>query len=249
MKSKKFFFFRLKDIKLGLCHLFSIANFASGLSFFGLSIFAQNLGVHLHEIILMTIIVWALPAQMLGLTLYAKDVPTFLLILATSMTSIRMLFMTIDILPRLRLRCAHRITDYVIGYFMSITTWLEYQRLEPTIRKRSQRSGFFLGLGIGQMFYMVCVCAIAYTFSHHIPQTMLITLTFVPATFFYVALFSRAQIHADYWAIGLPSVLLPLLHFVYPQLDILLSAIISGSLVWYCDYRIRRRQHITTSTL
>ena len=191
------------------------------------------------EGMLVTLIMWAMPAQVVLVQLWGQGAPLLAIALAVTLTSVRLMPMVISILPYVRLKATPRWQLYLLAHFIAVTVWiLALIHLDRLARPR--RLPFLLGLGGMLLASMLAIQSIGYYLAHYLPVWLAAGLVFLTPSYFFISLFTGARRAMDYMAIALGSLIAPLAYRYFPDLDMVIAGIGGGTLAWIIGH-LRQR--------
>jgi predicted branched-subunit amino acid permease len=190
-----------------------------GFSFLGVGSLAREAGHPLGAALLSTIIVWAAPAQLI---LYGSLAGGGLLLaaaIAVALSAIRLLPMTLSVLPYLRRPGQTILTQALMAHFIAATTWVESMRTLPDLTEEG-RVPYFLGFSL--------------------PLPLAAGLLCLTPIYFTISLTASARTATDWVAIALGLLLAPLAqHLVGRDFDLLVAGIVGGTIAYLVGRRGR----------
>src|SRR5689334_2649614 len=95
------------------------------LSFVGFGVLCQGLHLGLAPTLYTTVFVFALPGQVVLADHLSRGAPILSAAFAVSFTAVRLLPMTMALMPHLQRKGRNRWVDYVAAHFVAVTLWLE----------------------------------------------------------------------------------------------------------------------------
>jgi predicted branched-subunit amino acid permease len=200
-------------------------------TFVGFGALARDVGLDLFQAMFVTATMFALPGQVvladqisLGATLAAA-------MFAVTLTAIRLLPLTVSLMPYLRDRGTPRWVEPVLAHFVSITTWLEGMRVLPRL-PGPLRAPFFGGFAAALFVTVLASTFGGYVAAGEVHPTVAAGLIFVSPLYFYISLVGTARSGTDAAALALGTVLGPILFLSFPGLDLVLTGLIGGSVAY-----------------
>lgn len=210
-------------------------------SLFGVGGLARAAHYPLGVAIAATMGIWAGPAQAIFFVASAAKTAWPVVALSASLSSMRMLPMTIALLPLLRGKKTRLPIMVMASWFMGITVWTESLRRAPTL-PREVRLPFYFGFAMTCMATATCTTFLGYEIVSRVPVAMAAGLLFLSPLYFVVALSRNAKVASDWMAIGLGLALAPIvMAYVGGGLDLLVLGLVAGGVSWFWGYRARRR--------
>ncbi|MCH9806622.1 MAG: AzlC family ABC transporter permease [Alphaproteobacteria bacterium] len=171
-------------------------------------------------------VLFALPAQVVMLDSLARGGSLIAGGLAVALTGVRLLPMTLSMLPLLRRgRLRWRI---LASHYIAVTAWLEGMRHLPSVAP-ADRLTTFLGIGTGMFASSLIGTAIGFQLAGSVPASLAAALLFLTPIYFLLSLMAAARQAMDGLAIVIGALLGPVLYLLVPGLDLFLTGIIGGT--------------------
>ena len=210
-----------------------------GLSLFAVGSLAGESGFPAGAAVVSTLLIWAGPAQVIFFGGIAAGTALPAIALAVGLSSIRLLPMTMSILPLLRERARGTGLQVLVAHYVAVTVWVEAQRRLPAM-PAEERLPYYFG------FANTClgVCAVTtwcgYALVGALPLPLAAGLLFLTPVFFTLSLAAGARGVADWVAVGSGFVLAPFAtQLVGKDFDLLVTGLVGGSAA-YLVQRTRR---------
>ena len=217
----------------------SLAGLVMACSFVGFGAFAHALGFGLAPAIAATIMIWALPGQVVFVDLWTKGAGLLVIALAVSLTAVRLLPMLVLVLSRARLQHVRRWPEFIAAHFIAITVWvLATSQMEAVPRAR--RVPWIIGMGVTLTLSMVGFTTLGYVLADTLPPLLGRTLVFFTPAFFLMALFGNARWRFDYLAIAFGAGLAPVAAWFAPDFDLLIAGLAGGTVAFFLARPKRR---------
>ncbi len=226
---------------LGMRGIFSLPAIILMLSFVGFAAFTAEAKVPVEQVMFMTGIVWALPAKVIlvGSMLSGAHVATAFL--AVTLSSVRMMPMVAALVPEIRTQRTPTWLLLVISHFVAITAWVfAMQKVQEV--PRGGRVAFFAGFGVTLTLSNVVLVGLAYGAVSEFPPLVSGCLFFLTPVYFLTSIWISARHRVIYWALGIGLVLGYVFAVIAPQYDILLTGLVGGTLAWWGERALRRRE-------
>jgi predicted branched-subunit amino acid permease len=201
---------------------------ATGIGFGAL---AHDLGFTLWHMLFISATIFALPAQVLVIDELARGAGVAGAALAVGLTAVRLLPMTVSIMPLIRDETKPRWLHLYAVHFLAITAWLEGYRLLPGLPARV-RLPFFAGQGTGFMALMSFGGATGYLLSSGLPPVLTAALLLMTPIYFTCSLLVAARARTDYAAILAGGVLAPVAYKLLPGFDLMIAGFAGGTIAW-----------------
>jgi predicted branched-subunit amino acid permease len=215
-------------------------------SMMGFGALARDSGMTLGEASLATALIWALPSQVILANSAALGTGLAATALAVALSAVRLLPMTVALMPVLRDRGTARWQLYLASHFVAVTGWVFAMRWLPEIPRRA-RLPFFLGFVLALLASGVLATVTAYFLAGSLPRLFAAGLVFVTPLYFLMSLFGAARIRADKLALLLGLVVWAPLERLAPSYGLVLTGLIAGSAA-FLVHRLGRQQPAKGST-
>ena len=203
--------------------------FATALGFGAL---ARDLGVSFAETLLISGVIYALPAQVILVDQLGRGATLAAAAFAVSLTAIRLLPMTIALLPYLIDGRGLRPVHFLAGHFVAVTAWIEGNRRLRLVPEHL-RLAHFIGIGLGMLVMTALGSAAGHLVSAALAPSVSAALLFMTPIYFLLSLLSSVTREMDWFAIGLGVVLGPLLFLFLPGPDLMLTGVVGGTIAWW----------------
>lgn len=206
------------------------------MSFFGFGALAQDLGFTLLQTVIVAAFVYALPSQVVLITAMAQGMAVLPLFAAVAFSAVRLMPMTVSLMPLLRRDGQPRWRLYVASHFVAITVWLESMRRLPGL-PRSVRLAYFFGFGIAMLTTSVAGGIAGYYLANAMPVMLAAALLFLMPLYFLVTLGGSARVPADRLAYVFGLVLGPVAFLAFPEGDLIITGLVGGTAAWLIGRR------------
>lgn len=209
-----------------------------GLSVLGIGGLARDVGHPAGAALLSTLLMWAGPAQVILYGGLAAGAALPAIALAVCLSSIRLLPMTMSVLPLLR-RPGHSIAVQLLtAHYVAVTVWVESLRRLPSMPVE-QRFPYFLGFANATLGVSSLLTFLGYYLAGALPTPFAAGLLFLTPVFFTISLSAGARSVADWSAISMGFLVTPMFTMtVGRDLDLLATGIFGGTAA-YLIGRIR----------
>lgn len=204
--------------------------------FVGFGGLVRDIGFPLGAAILSTLIVWALPAQVLIVGGFAAGSPVAVVALAVGLSSARFFPMVASLLPVIRGRSGFG-TQLAASHFVAVTAWVESFRLMPGVPVNA-RMPFFFGMSITFILESCIGTVIGFYLAASLPQALANGLIFLTPISFLLQLIRNSRDLIDRLALVFGLLLSPVFAQYGGQLDLLWIGLIGGG----AAYAIGRRR-------
>lgn len=197
----------------------------------GFGALARDSGMTLAHVVFLSTLVYALPAQVVLVDQLARGASVAAAALAVTLTAVRLLPMTVSLLPYLRDGKSSALLRILAVHFIAVTAWVEGNRRLPSLPV-DLRIPHFLGIGFGMAFMTATGSAIGHSVASGLPPVLSAALLFATPLYFLLALFLGMRTRADTAAIAFGSILGPLMYMALPGADLLLTGLIGGTIAY-----------------
>lgn len=206
----------------------------------GFGALAHDLGFTLGHMLFISATIFALPAQVLVIDELARGAGVAGAALAVGLTAVRLLPMTVSIMPLIRDERRPRWLHLYAVHFLAITAWLEGYRLLPGLPAHV-RLPFFAGQGTGFMLLMALGGAAGYVLSAGLPPVLTAALLLMTPIYFTCSLLVAAKARTDYAAIIAGGILAPIAYKLFPGFDLMIAGFCGGTIAWLIGRSAGRR--------
>jgi predicted branched-subunit amino acid permease len=217
----------------------SLPAWVLGFSILGIGSLARDAGFPAGAAVMSTVVMWAGPAQAIFFASIAAGTSLPVVAFAVTLSSIRLLPMTVAILPLLRRPGQSVLTQLAAAHFIAVTMWVEGLRRLPPLPPADRVPYFF---GFAGALLVVCTAAtyIGYFLLGALPTALAAGLLFLTPVFFSVSLVAGAQSVADWAALLLGAALAPGFQLLLGKdVDLLATGLVAGTAA-YAVGRLRR---------
>lgn len=225
--------------RAGIKSAFGAAGIALMSSFTALGALMGEAGFTLLQAVAFSLFGFALPGQLLAAELHTHGVSLSVITITVWLVNIRLLPMTIVILPLLvtEQEKPRHWRDMLIAHLVAVTSWVCFLASYRQVSLAYRRYYFLI---VGGFLWLAASLAsiIGFYLGEHLPPDMLIALLFLnPVYFLCMMLMSlTGKRHAVAFFGG--ALLLPLLHQWVPEWDILICGIVAGlGSFYYFEWR------------
>ena len=223
----------------GMRAALSLPGLVMACSFIGFGALINDTGFPLLAGVATIPLIWALPGQVLFVTMWQAGLALVIIAAAVSLTAVRLLPMVIGVLAQVRIPGAPRWPEYLLAYFTAVTIWvLSVTHLDDL--PKPQHLPWLIGLGATLMSLMVVVVPLGYYVSDLLPPVLTAAMVFFTPAFFLLSLMASARWRFDWAAIVIGAALLPLVRWLAPDFDLLIAGVGGGTLAFLL-FRPRRR--------
>ena len=210
---------------------------ASAVGFGGL---AQSLGWSLSLTVGSTAMIFALPAQLVMLAALTAGASLPATALAVTLSGVRLLPMTVSVMPLLRVPGVRPWKLYLASHFVAMTIWLESFRHLPELPDRGKLP-FYFGMASVLLLFSTAGTAAGFLIATWLSAPLAVGLVAVTPFYFLYSLERGATSAAERMAIVIGFVLGPLAAIYLPGLELLVAGVIGGTVPFLIERRRARR--------
>jgi predicted branched-subunit amino acid permease len=203
----------------------------------GFGALARDLGFTLGHAVFLSATLYALPAQVVLVDQLARGAALAAAAFAVSLTAIRLLPMTVSMLPLFRGAHGLNWRHVLAVHFLAITVWLEGNRRLPALPEHL-RFAHFVGLGCAMITATLTGTIVGHLAAATLPPAVSAALLFMTPIYFLLSLASGARGIMDWSALGAGMLLGPTFFWLLPGPDLMLTGLLGGTLA----YGLGRRQ-------
>ena len=211
----------------------AVVLFATALGFGAL---ARDGGFSFSHAVFLSAIVFALPNQVVLIDQLARGATIAGAALAVTLTAVRLMPMTVTLVPLLRGDKPRRLLEILAVHFIAISTWIEGQRRLPA-QPVALRLPFHLGVGTAMSGMMLAGTIVGYLLSAGVPAIVTAALLFMTPLYFILSLIATSRSAMDYAAVAIGCGLSPVLYLIIPGFDLLATGLVGGTLAYVMGRR------------
>ena len=205
-------------------------------TFLGFGALASEIGLTPFHALFASIFIFALPAQIVLADQMAHGASIVTAALAVAATGVRLLPMTVSLIPAVRHPGVPKWVEYLIAHFVAVTMWVETMRRAPGV-PRHLRAAYVLGLSVNLVLASCLGALMGFILAAKTPPVITAALLFLSPVYFMLAMLSGARDAEGLAPIFIGLVLGPLFHIVVPEFDLLLTGLIGGTISYWMTRR------------
>ena len=228
-------------VLLGMRDAIRLPAWIVGFSLLGVGSLARDAGHPIGAAMLSTVAMWAAPAQLI---LYASIASGGLLLaaaIAVLFSAIRLLPMTLAILPYLRRPGQSLFVQLGLAHLVAATAWIEGMRRLPSMAEE-ERVPFFLGFALTCMAVSTAMTALGFLLIGALPRPLAAGILCLTPLYFTISMTGAARRAGDWLAIGFGLGLLPLAQMLVGRdFDILFVGLTGGTAAYGLGRLYERR--------
>ncbi|MGU9952116.1 MAG: AzlC family ABC transporter permease [Gammaproteobacteria bacterium WSBS_2016_MAG_OTU1] len=211
---------------------FGGAGIALASSFFALGALFNDSGLALWESVFFSFIVFALPGQLAAAELFARETALAIIVISVLLVNMRLMPMTIVLLPLMRPPAQRSWRDFLVSHLIAVTSWVSFISTHHSV---PQEWRYYYYVWMASTLW-ICGCLFTifgYLTAALIPPWLLPGLLFLNPIYF-LCMMLRAISHKREAAAMLAGmILLPPLHLISGEWDIIAAGIIGGGAAYF----------------
>lgn len=208
-------------------------------TFLGYGALARDVGLDPGHAVFLAAGVFALPGQVVLVDQVAHGAGLVTAAFAVALTAVRLLPMTVALMPMLRDEATPRWALYAVSHLVAITVWIESMRRLPAL-PRPLRLPYYASFGITVMLAAMGATAIGHGLAAQVPGPVAAGLIFMSPIYFFLSLVAAMRTRADAAAIVAGAVLGPAVFLMAPGFDLMLTGLIAGTGAYWLARREAR---------
>ncbi|MDJ1157213.1 AzlC family ABC transporter permease [Chelatococcus sp. SYSU_G07232] len=231
----------LAEFGRGVRHALGYPAWVVGFSLVGVGSLAHDVGHPLAAAVLSTILVWAGPGQVIFYGGLAAGATLPALALAVSLSSTRLLPMTVSLLPLLRRSGQGLGQQFFLAHYVAVTVWMESQRRLPRLPAHA-RLPYFLGFANACLAVSAVMTGVGYVLAGALPLPLVAGLLFLSPLYFSVSIIAGARLPADWLAFGFGLLVAPVAaRWIAGGFDLMATGLVGGTAAYLAGHLRSRR--------
>ena len=218
---------------------FSSAGMILFITFFAYGALVSGSNLPLEVGIGLTIFVFAIPGQVVLVDEIARGSSLITAALVTTFTAIRLLPLTVSMLPVVRNETTPKWMEVVICHFVAVTVWTQSMMVLPTL-PREQRASHCLGFCCGLMVLVTIGTCLGFYAAHMLPKNIAAATLMVTPIYFFLSLFNTAKVIVEKLAFAFGTIIAIPLIFMVPNLSLIGSGLIGGTLAYLIGRKVKK---------
>jgi predicted branched-subunit amino acid permease len=197
-------------------------------TFIGFGALTSETGLSWLDAVFMSVFIFALPAQVALVDQMARGATIITAALAVTATAVRLLPMTVALVPMIRDPRVPKWMEFAVACFVSVTMWVEAMRRAPGV-PRHLRAAYVLGITAWLVVFSTAGGLLGFFLAARVPPVIAAALLFMTPGYFLLSMLGNARTTVGLVPIVLGLVLNPLFHGLSPDFDLFLTGLIGGS--------------------
>lgn len=215
----------------GLLRLFTLPALILMGAFTGFSGLARDAGFTIWQVEFMVLTIWALPSKVVLIGAIASGSTLGAAFLAVSLSAVRLMPMTMALVPEMRAEKTRPITLYLLSHFVAVTAWVMSMETFHRVPK-PYRTAYFAGIASALMSSNLLVVYFVFEAADSFPPIVDAALVLVTPLYFLCSLWGSAREKASHYAMIAGLTLTPAFHVYVPEIDILAAGLAGGVIAW-----------------
>lgn len=201
-------------------------------TFIGFGGLLHDLGFPILAGLLSTLLVWALPAQVILVGGLATGASLPALAVAVCLSGVRLLPMVVSLMPLMRGERPRLGWELLCAHFVAMTLWVEGFRLLPKVVPEG-RPAYAAGLGFGLTTLSMIGTAFGFYLTSALPGPLAVALLLLTPISFTILLVRNARQTVDWLAIAFGAAISPLVVNSPGGLDLFWAGVGGGTLAFF----------------
>jgi predicted branched-subunit amino acid permease len=193
---------------------------------FGALAAAQN--IPLGVAVASTVVIWALPGQIVFVEMHALGAPLAALVIAVMVSSARFLPMTVILMPEMRDERHRAWNYYLAAQLLSLSGWTMAVVRFPQM-PRAQRLSWWYGFTLVLMVVSALSTALGYLGADRLPPLARLALVFMVPMYYLLILTGAVQSRSAALGLACGAIAGPLAYLASPEWSVPLAGIVGGS--------------------
>jgi predicted branched-subunit amino acid permease len=227
-------------MRKALLDALSLPAFILFFTMMGFGSLARGAGFDADMAALASILIWGLPGQLAMVELTRTGQGLVAIVFACSLANARFLPMVVSFMPTLARERASLPRMLLDAQLLSINSWAmcmrEFPRVEGAYRHR-----YYVTFASSILLAAVAGTLLGYHSAVLLPAPMVLGLIFVSPLFFALVL-SAVPGRAERISMLLGCAVIPLAHYLWPAVDLLITGLVGGSLGFALDKGLAKRR-------
>ena len=196
--------------------------------FLGFGALAAAQDIPLGIAVASTVVIWALPGQIVFVEMHALGAPLAALVIAVMLSSARFLPMTVMLMPQMRDERHRAWNYYLAAQLLSLSGWTMAVLRFPQM-PRAQRLSWWYGFTLVLMLVSALSTALGYLGADRLPPLARLALVFMVPMYYLLILTGAVQSRSAALGLACGAVAGPLAYLASPEWSVPLAGIAGGS--------------------
>jgi predicted branched-subunit amino acid permease len=178
-----------------------------------------------------TVLIWALPGQIILVEMHALGAPLVATLLAVMLSSARFLPMTVMLMPEMRDPRHRPWKYYLAAQLLSLSGWTMAVARFPQI-ERAQRLAWFIGFTLVLITASALSTAAGYLGADRLAPEAKLALVFMVPVYYLLILTGAVRERVAALGLACGAIAGPLAYLATPQWSVLLGGLAGGTAAW-----------------
>lgn len=227
--------------RLGAAEALGVPAAVLGAGFIGFGALAADAGYSLWVTTFSTVVIWALPGQLVLHELYGVGAAWIAVVLAVALTAVRFLPMAMTLMPLVRDERHPRWMVYLAAHFVSMTSWAVCMRRCEDM-PRADRLPYLISFSVTCWSACLVTGAVGYYAGGLLPAMVRLGLVFLTPVYFLCMLVGDARTRLARIALACGAVSGPLFHRLDAQWGLLLAGVVAGTVAYLVQRALGARR-------
>lgn len=196
---------------------------------FGALIKATNLPLGFG--LALTLFIFAIPGQIILVDEITRNAAPFAIFISVMLTAIRLLPLTVSLMPVLKTEKTSKTTQFFIAHFVAVTVWVQSMMSLPTLPKE-QRAAHCIGLCIGLLSLTLMATIAGFYLAEMLPAPLVAATLMVTPIYFFLSLIETSKTKCDKLAFLFGALIAIPLSLYTPDLALMGAGLIGGTLAF-----------------
>lgn len=214
-----------------------VAVLAAG--YVGYGALASGFDFPLHVIVVSSLLIWALPGQLIMLEMHAVSAQLVLIVLAVSLSASRFLPMTTVLAAMMRHPRYNSWPMYASAQLLAMTCWVAAVNRCPQL-PAEQRLPYFVGFALVCWLASAAASAVGYFAAGALSELVKLALVFMNPIYFLLILAGETKAASGRLALVAGAIAGPIAYTLAPQWSLLAAGLVGGTAA-YALHRWSRR--------
>lgn len=219
---------------------FGMPAFVLGASYLGFGSLVRESGFSLSMGLFSTLTGWALPGQVLLMEMLSLGSAVFAICVAVALTNMRLLPMTVTMMPMMRAPNRPRWHYYLSATMVAVTAWVFTMRRAPSLPP-DERMSYFTGFALTVWAASFTGTIIGYLLSASVPAVVSLGLVFLNPIYFMLMFAGDLGNRAKVLAMVIGALAGPSLFYLDGDWSLLMAGLGGGTLAYGIDKALKRR--------
>ena len=205
---------------------------ALGCCFVAIGALLKNIGFNIHESILSTMLIYALPGSLVMAESILIGASLLSIFIAVWFVNARLYPMAVSLFPLMMHDDQPKWKYYLSCHFIAVSAWLIMKSNYEKIEKKD-RVDFWIGIGSATWSVAVLATILGFYLSDYLNKDMLMGLAILNPIYFTCMMVGAMKTIQVTLSVILGTVLGPIFYFISPEWSILLGGLLAGSLAYF----------------